>query len=174
MRTARLLTVSRSARGRGGGGGASGVYPGGCLPRRVSTQEGVYLGEGCLHRRCLPSGMSSQGAPRVVSAVSATPRREANHPQLPAPPVNRITDRCKNITFPQLRLRAVKFNHCKPLVWRNIFWLSITCFFQCWVAVYEILCFLRSSTWERNCPHIGHSFTKSKEIVNLVNRQFIS
>ena len=24
------------------------------------------------------------------------------------PPVNRITDRCKNITFPQLRLRAVK------------------------------------------------------------------
>ena len=23
------------------------------------------------------------------------------------PPVNRITDRCKNITFPQLRLRAV-------------------------------------------------------------------
>ena len=26
----------------------------------------------------------------------------------PPPPVNRITDRCKNITFPQLRLRAVK------------------------------------------------------------------
>ena len=25
-----------------------------------------------------------------------------------APPVNRITDTCKNITFPQLRLRAVK------------------------------------------------------------------
>ena len=25
----------------------------------------------------------------------------------PPPPVNRITDRCKNITFPQLRLRAV-------------------------------------------------------------------
>ena len=24
------------------------------------------------------------------------------------PPVNRITDKCKNITFPQLRLRAVK------------------------------------------------------------------
>ena len=28
------------------------------------------------------------------------------------PPVNKITDRCKNITFPQLRLRTVKIARC--------------------------------------------------------------
>ena len=51
--------------------------------------EGVCLG-GCLPGRCLPRGW-------VVSAKGAcTP-----------PPVNRITDRCKNITFPQLPLRTV-------------------------------------------------------------------
>ena len=32
------------------------------------------------------------------------------------PPVNRITDRCKNITFPQLRLRAMK----KRICWNGV------------------------------------------------------
>ena len=73
--------------GRLGGGG---VCPGGvCLV--VSAGEGgsgFYLG-GCLPRGCLPKGGV---CPRGV--------------HLPLP-VNRNTDRCKSITFPQLRLRTV-------------------------------------------------------------------
>ena len=34
----------------------------------------------------------------------------ARHAGIPPPPVNRITDTCKNITFPQLRLRALTIN----------------------------------------------------------------
>ena len=34
----------------------------------------------------------------------------------PPPPVNRITDTCKNITFPQLRLRAVKTLACRNFI----------------------------------------------------------
>ena len=40
----------------------------------------------------------------------------------PPPPVNRMTDRCKNITFPQLRLRAVKTKYWSPSVVRRT-WL---------------------------------------------------
>ena len=73
MRTARLLTVSQHALHRG-------VCPGGwCLPGGVvSAQEG-----------CLPSGreVSAQGG---VSAGGVAD-----------PPVNRVTDRCRNITLSQ-------------------------------------------------------------------------
>ena len=70
-----------------------GVYPGrtGCLPRGVSAPEGVCQGGGgvclgmCEHPHC--------------------PLHAGTHKY--TPPVNRITDRCKNITFPQLPLRAV-------------------------------------------------------------------
>ena len=56
---------------------------GGCLPKGVSAWRGcVCQGVGWVPGGCLPSG--------------CTP-----------PPVNRITDRCKNITFPQLRLQTV-------------------------------------------------------------------
>ena len=34
------------------------------------------------------------------------------HAGIRTPPVNRMTDRCKNITSPQLRLRAVKIVCC--------------------------------------------------------------
>ena len=53
----------------------------GCLSRGVPVQGGVYPG----------AGVSVQGG------VYHTP-------------VNRMTDRCKNITFPQLRLHVVKMN----------------------------------------------------------------
>ena len=84
MRTARLLAVSRSIPCIFGGGSASG--PGVCI-------GGPALGG--LH----PGGSASGGLnPGVVCIHGGV--------QTP-PPVNRMTDRCKNITFPQLRLRAV-------------------------------------------------------------------
>ena len=70
-----------------------GVCLGGCLPRRgVFTQGGgVYPGRGCLPREGVSAqrgGVSAQGAVHL-------------------PPVIRIANRCKNITFPQFRLLAV-------------------------------------------------------------------
>ena len=44
-----------------------------------------------------------QAPPTPPQDQTTPPPRE----QAPLPPVNRITDTCKNITFPQLRLRAV-------------------------------------------------------------------
>ena len=67
-------------------GGAWGqcVCPGGvCLGRCVSARE-------CLPRRCLPGWVY-------------TPQTQGQTPL----PVNRITDRCRNITFPQLLLWTV-------------------------------------------------------------------
>ena len=56
---------------------------GGCLHGQVSVR-------GCLPRECLPGGVSQRG----VSAWGMCLRR--------------ITDRCKNIIFPQLHLQMVK------------------------------------------------------------------
>ena len=55
--------------------------PVGCVPSAAVTVSG------CLPRRCLP-GAHPWGLYTFL--------------------VNRMTDRCKNITFPQLRLRTVK------------------------------------------------------------------
>ena len=41
------------------------------------------------------------------------------------PPVNRITDRCKNITFPQLRLRAVIIK-VRWQIWLTLICLALT------------------------------------------------
>ena len=61
----------------------NGVYPGGCVC------------PGAVHY------------PGPKGRHSPPPQR-----QTPPPPVNRMTDRCKNITFPQLHLRAVMTNYC--------------------------------------------------------------
>ena len=64
--------------------------------------------------------------PDTPPREQALPREQAQYPpgayspgpDLPGadtPPVNRITDTCKNITFPQLRLRAVK------IIWKFSF-----------------------------------------------------
>ena len=68
-----------------------GVYPsmhwaGGCLPRVGCLPRGVSAQCGCLPRGDLSRGVSASGL-----GVADTP------------PVNRMTDRCKNITLPQLR-----------------------------------------------------------------------
>ena len=62
---------------------------------------GVYVGVSApgsvCPDGCLPRGTSALGV------YTPCPLHAGIHP-----PMNRITDRCKNITFPQLRLRAVK------------------------------------------------------------------
>ena len=103
--------VAQSVRGPGGV----------CLPRGVSAQRGCLPGGwGCLLEGVcwgfLPRGMgvSAQGvsAWEGVSAWGCLPRWEVSvqgmfahgpHGWLPdTPPVNRMTDRCKHITLPQL------------------------------------------------------------------------
>ena len=55
-----------------------------------------------------PTRMYSSRMRIARSSTVGPPPRTETPSQTPLPPVNRITDRCKNITFPQLRLRAVK------------------------------------------------------------------
>ena len=81
---------------RGGGGvcpGVVSVQGRECLLRGVSIQgvtaQGVSAQGGCLPRGCLPKGGVCPGG-----CLPGTPT-----------PVNRIRDRCKNITLPQLRCR---------------------------------------------------------------------
>ena len=64
----------------------------------LSGGWGVCL-EGCQPRGCLPNGGSARG-------MYTSPN-----------PVIRITDRCKNITFPQLCLRTVKIQ-LKAVQWK--------------------------------------------------------
>ena len=54
------------------------------------------LGGGVCLEGCLPGGVSAQGG------VAPNPDPEAD-----TPPVDRMTDACENITFPQLLLRTV-------------------------------------------------------------------
>ena len=66
------------------------------LPRQVSALGGVYPG-GCLPREgdvCLGRGMSAGGVCQGVSAQGVSAQGVS---------VDRMTDRCKNITLPQLR-----------------------------------------------------------------------
>ena len=87
MRTAHLLSVSPSMHCSGGVPGPRGVYlvlgdvP---CPRRVPGLRGVYL--------VLGGCTWSRGCNWSLGGVPAQ--------ALPAP-VNRMTDRCKNITLPQ-------------------------------------------------------------------------
>ena len=62
---------------------------GGVCPRMNHGDE--VSAQGCV---CLPGGMSAQGS------VSQHVLRQN------PPPVDRMTDRCKNITLPQLRLET--------------------------------------------------------------------
>ena len=95
---------------------------GGSLSREVSVQ-----GLGSLSRGwglCSGVGVSVGGRGEVCLHPS---RGET------PPPVNRITDRCKNITFPQLSLRAatsscisLEYTLLEVLILRKI---NVACFF---------------------------------------------
>ena len=106
MRTVRCS--DRPGRGSGGSGGG--------LPARRGVCHGEGMSaRGCLPRRvCLPEGVSAQG--QCVCQGGVYPGRCLHRGCLlggvcwgctPPPPVNRITDRCENITFPKLHLRMV-------------------------------------------------------------------
>ena len=107
MRTARSLTVSPSMLCIGGRGctwSQGGVPgPGGCVPGPgghlvpwgCTWSRGVYLVRGGVPG---PRGVPGPGGvpgPRGVSAPGLG--------GVCVPPVNRMTDACKNITLPQLR-----------------------------------------------------------------------
>ena len=136
MRTDRSLTVCRSLLPGGGclhggcllwgvsaldGGGVSALggvcswgvsVPGGSAPRGVSAPRGSAPRGGSAPGGLLPGGLlwgvtgSGVSAPGAVSAprgvVSQHVLRQTPHP------VNRMTDRCKNITLATTSLRPVK------------------------------------------------------------------
>ena len=100
-----------------------GVCPGGCLPRRVSAQGGLpEEGGGCLPggvclsrllpREVCPRGVfpwgSAWGGVRVSALSVSVPGGVFLGESAPPSPVDRTTDACENITFPQLLLLTVK------------------------------------------------------------------
>ena len=104
MRTARLLTISQYALpgitclgvylwgDTCQGVHLPGVYlPGVYLPGGVPARVGMYLPMGYLPGGTCPWGVPAQGG---------VPSRESVPTQV-LPTVNRMTDRCKNITLPQ-------------------------------------------------------------------------
>ena len=87
---------------------AGGCLPGGCLPGGACPRRGcIYLGGVCpgdiCSGVCLPREVSAQGdvcPGGVCPGVSATP----------PPAVDRMTDACENITFPQLHYGLLLFS----------------------------------------------------------------
>ena len=110
MRTVRCSDRREGVWGGGGGGGLvaqAGMYPsmhctggvyipactgqGVCIPA-CTEQGGVWPGG------CLPGGVVCWGGGLFAGGVVCWGC-------LPHPPVDRMTDTCENITFPQLRCR---------------------------------------------------------------------
>ena len=95
-----------------------GVCVRGCLPRKgwcVQRGRGVCL-EGVSASGCLIRGGCTPLGRHTHSPWADTGHSPGKHPSghTPMPiacwdtsPINRITDRCKNITFPQLRFLAI-------------------------------------------------------------------
>ena len=93
MRTARALTVSPSMLCTGGVGvhGPRGVHgPGGCMVPGGAWSWGVHGPWGCMV-------LGVHGGGGVVHG----PGGVSQHALRQTPPVNRMTNRCKNITLPQ-------------------------------------------------------------------------
>ena len=70
--------------------------------------QGVSAWEGCVQEVCVHPGVSTQGQCKGVCVQGEVCVQGGVCPSdVHLPPVNRITDRCKNITFLELRLRTV-------------------------------------------------------------------
>ena len=88
------------------------VCPGTCMPRGL----------------CMPGGMHDWRGVHAEGGEHAWGGMHGMH----TPPVNRITDACENITFPQHRLRAVKNSHhitfiCLSHLLKSVAMLTKTC-----------------------------------------------
>ena len=101
MRTGRSLTVCRSLLP----GGVSASLLGVPAPRRVSAPGGVCSGGVCFRGCLLRGGVCSQGG--VSAPGGSAPRgMVSQHALRQTPPlVNRMTNRCKNITLATASLR---------------------------------------------------------------------
>ena len=102
MRTARLLPYLPACTALGGC-----TYDGVYLPRRctcegVCTCQGVYLPGGIPARGMyLPGGVPASGVYLLGVYLSGGCTCQGGYLPRYSPPVNRMTDRCKNITLPQ-------------------------------------------------------------------------
>ena len=72
-----------------------------CIPVGCVPPTAVAVGGGLHHAPPREQTTPDQAPPQTGTPREQTPPRSRHSP------VNRITDTCKNITFPQLRLRAV-------------------------------------------------------------------
>ena len=96
-------------------------------PASVNVLGGVCLGGVCLGGVCLgcvcPGGCLPTGCLlRGLSTRRCTPATCPSHAGIHTPPMwtEWLTDRCKNITFPQLRFWAV------TIIARELCWLTRT------------------------------------------------
>ena len=73
------------------------------------TSHAVFSGGGVgvCPCRCLPRGMSAQRGVQTPLDPEIDTHNPRPRGKRQTPPVNRMTDRCKDITFPHFRLRAV-------------------------------------------------------------------
>ena len=119
MHSSRMRTSALYRTGGGGGFCQGGLCPGGFLSRGVFGQWVSVRGEGVsvqgisVQKGSLSRGVYVQGGlcPRDVSVRETLP-------------VNRMTDRCKNITLPQNLFATVKIN-CAVHI--KLFPLSFSC-----------------------------------------------
>ena len=103
--------------------------PVGCVPpAAVAVRGGLHQAPSRADPQSRPPtgpGNTPDEAPPDQAPPTSRPPAPGNRHRLPGsrppPPVNRITDTCKNITFPQLRLRAVIRHKRTSLVFHVFF-----------------------------------------------------
>ena len=86
---------------------------------RTVCSSSRLFGVGVCPERGVCLGVSSRGCLPIGGCVYSS-MHWGRHP----PPVDRMTDRCKNITFPQLRLRTV-IKTSNPLLISKITFLGL-------------------------------------------------
>ena len=84
------------------------LYKGdGYLPRSGGVSVWGVSAQGVSVQGCVCPGGCTPSSPCRSPIACCNTSPCPLHAGIHSPPVNRMTDRCKNITFPQLRLRVV-------------------------------------------------------------------